>query len=234
MNYRKVNYTEINIIKEVKLLVIKSFVFNLFSENTYVVWDEGSGESTIIDPGCSNDREEKILENYIDANNLKVKYLINTHCHIDHIIGCAFVKGKFNPAYFIPEKDLFLMEGAEQQANAFNLTLNPLPEPDEYLTEDLHLNLGKSKMSFLFTPGHTPGEFCVNFPAQAFCITGDVLFKNSIGRTDLWGGDYEMLLDSIKTKLLTLPDNVLIYPGHGESSKIELEKRDNPFIKEIR
>lgn len=215
------------------MLVIKSFIFNLFSENTYVIWDESTRESAIIDPGCSNNVEEKILGNYIDENNLEVKYLINTHCHVDHVLGCEFVKNKFGPIYYIPEKDLFLFEGAVLQANTFNLTLNPLPKPDEYLSEDLHLNLGKSKMSFLCTPGHTPGEFCIYFPTEAFCITGDVLFKNSIGRTDLWGGDYDTLLNSIKTKLLTLPENVLIYPGHGESSKIGLEKSDNPFLNEL-
>ena len=215
------------------MLVIKSFVFNLFSENTFIVWDEGSKESAVIDPGCSNENEEEKLEKYIVENGLNIKYLINTHCHIDHVLGCTFVKDRFSPKYYIPEKDLFLLESANLQASAFNLKINKKPKPDLYLTEDTRLSLGRSQMSFLFTPGHTPGEYCIYFPVEAFCITGDVLFKNSIGRTDLWGGDYDTLLDSIHTKLFSLPDNVIIYPGHGESSKIGLEKSENPFLHEL-
>ena len=215
------------------MIVIKSFTFNLFSENTYIVWDELTKESAIIDPGCSIISEEEKLSNYISEHNLQAKYLINTHCHIDHILGCKFVKEKYNPVFFIPEKDLFLLERAEVQASAFGLNIEKLPIPDKYLSEDLQLKLGRSRVSFLFTPGHTPGEFCIYFKGEAFCITGDVLFKNSIGRTDLWGGDYDTLIHSIKTKLFSLPNNVTIYPGHGENSKIGLEKSENPFLNEL-
>ncbi|MCL5028838.1 MAG: MBL fold metallo-hydrolase [Bacteroidetes bacterium] len=215
------------------MLVVKSFTFNLFSENTFIVWDELTKESVIIDPGCSNSSEEEKLTNYISEHKLEVKYSINTHCHIDHILGCKFVKEKFNPVYFVPEKDLFLLQRAEVQASAFGLNIDKLPEPDKFLSENLHLNLGRSIISFLFTPGHTPGEFCIYFEREAFCITGDVLFKNSIGRTDLWGGDYDTLIQSIKTKLFSLPENVTIYPGHGENSKIGLEKNENPFLYEL-
>ncbi len=215
------------------MIVIKSFTFNLFSEITYVVWDELTKESAIIDPGCSNISEEEKLSNYISEHNLEVKYLINTHCHIDHILGCNFVKEKYNPIYFIPERDLFLLDRAEIQASAFGLEIKKLPKPDNYLSEELQLQLGRSIITFLYTPGHTPGEFCIYFEREAFCITGDVLFKNSIGRTDLWGGDYNTLIQSIKTKLFSLPENVTIYPGHGESSKIGLEKNENPFLHEF-
>ena len=215
------------------MLVIKTFTFNLFSENTFIIWDESSKECIIVDPGCSNQHEDEKLEKYIVENDLSVKYLINTHCHIDHILGCKFVKEKYNPVFFIPEKDLFLLERAEVQASAFGLNIEKLPIPDKYLSEDLQLKLGRSRVSFLFTPGHTPGEFCIYFKGEAFCITGDVLFKNSIGRTDLWGGDYDTLIHSIKTKLFSLPNNVTIYPGHGENSKIGLEKSENPFLHEL-
>lgn len=215
------------------MLVVKPFVFNLFSENTFVIWDESSKESAVIDPGCSNPDEENKLESYVTENGLNVKFLINTHCHIDHILGCAFIKGKFNAKFYIPEKDLFLLESAGLQASAFNISIGNMPKPDYFLSESTRLMLGRSQISFLYTPGHTPGEYCVYFPAEAFCITGDVLFKNSIGRTDLWGGDYDTLLDSIHAKLFSLPDNVVIYPGHGESSKIGLEKSENPFLKEL-
>ncbi len=215
------------------MLVIKSFAFNIFSENTFIVWDELTKESVVIDPGCSNQSEEEKLTDYLSEHNLEVKYLINTHCHIDHILGCKFIKEKFNTIYYAPEKDLSLLERAEVQAAAFGLTIDKIPKPDKFLSEDLQLNLGRSRMSFLFTPGHTPGEYCIYFEKEAFCITGDVLFKNSIGRTDLWGGDYDTLIHSIKTKLFSLPDNVTIYPGHGENSKIILEKNGNPFLYEL-
>jgi glyoxylase-like metal-dependent hydrolase (beta-lactamase superfamily II) len=215
------------------MLVVKSFVYNMFSENTFVIWDEASKESAIIDPGCSTEDEEQKLDKYVSENKLIVKYLINTHCHIDHILGCKFVKEKYNPDFYAPEKDLPFIKRAEVQAAAFGLDIDNPPLPDKFLSEDLSLNLGKSILYFLFTPGHTTGEYCIYFKKEAICVTGDVLFKNSIGRTDLWGGDYNTLISSIEHKLFTLPDNVIIYPGHGESSKIGVEKRENPFLNEL-
>ena len=212
------------------MLKIKIFTFNLFSENTFVLWDDETKEAAIIDPGTSSVEEEKILSNFISDEIIFVKYLINTHCHIDHILGCKFVKKKYKPVYFAPEKDLPLLEHAQQQALMFNISLDDPPKPDEFITEQLELFLGKVKMNFLFTPGHTPGEFCIYFEEEKICIVGDVLFKESIGRTDLWGGDYNTLLKSIETKLLTLPDDVVIYSGHGESSTIGYEKQNNPFL----
>ncbi len=214
------------------MLVVKKFVFNTFSVNTYIIWDESSKECLIIDPGCSGANEEQKLKSYIIENHLHVLYLLNTHCHIDHIMGCNFVKDQFEPLYLIPEKDIDLLDHAMDQASAFGLEIKHPPLPDVLISENTQLNLGSSPVAFLFTPGHTSGEYCFYFSKEAFCITGDVLFKNSIGRTDLWGGDYDTLINSIKTKLFSLPNNVLIYPGHGESSKIELEKRENPFLHE--
>jgi len=212
------------------MLKIKIFIFNLFSENTFVIWDDETKEASVIDPGTSSKEEENILSTFISNEKLRVKYLINTHCHIDHILGCNYVKDKYNPIYYAPEKDLPLLEHAQQQAFMFNISLEDPPKPDEFITEQLELFLGKVKMNFLFTPGHTPGEFCIYFEEEKICVVGDVLFKESIGRTDLWGGDYNTLLKSIETKLLTLPDDVLIYSGHGDSSTIGYEKQNNPFL----
>ena len=212
------------------MLKIKIFTFNSFSENTFVIWDDDTKETAVIDPGTSSAEEEKILSNFISNEKLFVKYLINTHCHIDHILGCKYVKENFKPVYLAPEKDLPLLEHAQQQASMFNISLEGPPMPDEFITEQLELFLGKIKMNFLFTPGHTPGEFCIYFEEGKICIVGDVLFKESIGRTDLWGGDYNTLLKSIEAKLLTLPDDVVIYPGHGDGSTIGYEKQNNPFL----
>ena len=216
------------------MLVVKKFIFNVFSVNTYIIWDESSKECMIIDPGCSDTDEEQRLRRYLDDNRLHVLYLLNTHCHIDHVMGCNFVKDQYEARYYIPEKDIDLLDHASVQADAFGIEIKRPPLPDVLITEDTRLILGNSPVTFLFTPGHTAGEYCFYLSKESICITGDVLFKNSIGRTDLWGGDYDTLISSVKTKLFPLPDNVMIYPGHGEASKIGLEKRDNPFLHEVK
>ena len=214
------------------MLVVKKFVFNPFSVNTYLIWDESSKECLIIDPGCSSANEEQQLKSYITDNHLRVLYMLNTHCHIDHIMGCNFINDQYEPEYYIPEKDIDLLSHAQTQASAFGLEIKRPPLPDILISENTQLKIGNSPVTFLFTPGHTAGEYCFYFKKQAICVTGDVLFRSSIGRTDLWGGDYDTLITSIRTQLFTLPDNVLIYPGHGDSSKIGLEKTDNPFLHE--
>jgi hydroxyacylglutathione hydrolase len=212
------------------LIQIQKFTFNLFSENTFILWDDESKECAIVDPGCSDADEEKELESFIIQNDLKAKFLINTHCHIDHILGCEFVKQKFNPIYYASEKDIPLLQNAKMQASFVGMDFSISLRPDELLAEEKKLHLGKSELLFLFTPGHTPGEFCISIPDIKTCLTGDVLFFDSIGRTDLWGGNYETLIKSINEKLLTLPDETKIYPGHGESSFIGREKKFNPFL----
>ncbi len=212
------------------MIQIQKFTFNLFSENTFVLWDDESKECAIVDPGCSDSSEEQILENFINDGNFKVKYLINTHCHIDHILGCEFVKNKFNPIYLAPELDIPLIQNAKMQASYVGMDFSISLLPDELLSEDKNLVLGDLELTFLFTPGHTPGEFCIYIPNIKTCITGDVLFFDSIGRTDLWGGNYDVLIKSINEKLLSLPDETIIYPGHGESSTIGREKKLNPFL----
>ncbi|MDP2303629.1 MAG: MBL fold metallo-hydrolase [Ignavibacteria bacterium] len=213
------------------MIKIKSFVFSPFSENTYIVWDEESRETAIIDPGTLENYEVEELTNFVRHNNLQVKYLINTHCHLDHIFGNSKIKQIYNPKFYAPELDIPLLQNATKQGSQFGIKFDDSPLPDEYISEELYLSLGIGGFTFLFTPGHTPGEYCIYFKEEKFCITGDVLFLESIGRTDLWGGDYERLIESIKTKLFTLPDETIIYPGHGETSTIGYEKKFNPFLK---
>lgn len=215
------------------MLQIKSFEYNPFNENTYLVWNNETLESAVIDPGCYDDYERNELSQFITQNNLKIKYLINTHCHIDHIFGVNFIKKTFNPIYFIPEADLPLHKNASRQAEVFGFRLDNLTEPDKFLSESEILKLGNDELKPLFTPGHTPGEFCLYSEKNKLCITGDVLFHQSIGRTDLWGGDYDTLIASIKSKLLTLPDDTKIFPGHGIESTIGIEKNKNPFLLNI-
>jgi len=212
------------------MIRIKNFVFNYFAENTILLWDEETKKSAVVDPGMSNTEEEKVFDEYLIENNLQLIYLINTHCHIDHILGCNYIKTKYSPDYYVPEKDLILLKNSSTQAEVFGLNLDNPPKPDKFISEETDLSLGNSKLIFLFTPGHTPGEFCIYLKEEKICVTGDVLFKEGIGRTDLWGGDYDTLINSIETKLFSLPEDVEIYPGHGESSTIGYEKQNNPFL----
>lgn len=212
------------------MLLIKSFEFNPFNENTYLIWNDETKETAVIDPGCYDDYEKDELLSFISNNKLNIKYLLNTHCHIDHILGVNFIKEKFNPVYLIPENDLPLHKNAVNQGAMFGFSLEELVRPDDFISEEKNILLGDEYLTPLFTPGHTPGEFCFYSPKNKICITGDVLFHQSIGRTDLWGGDYDTLISSIQNKLLNLPDDTKIYPGHGIQSTIGIEKVQNPFL----
>ena len=213
------------------MLKLHKFTFNPFQENTYLIWDDQTKKATVIDPGCSNEIEEHEIETFISDNSLNIKYLINTHCHIDHVLGNKFIKDKYNCKFYAPELDIPLLENVVEQAKMFGIQINPSPLPDHYINEDLKLMIGNSEANFLFTPGHTPGEYCIIFEKENICISGDVLFLEGIGRTDLWGGDYETLLRSIRDKLFILSDEFEVYPGHGDKTTIGYEKSHNPFLK---
>jgi len=213
------------------MLNIQRFVFSPFYENTYLIWDESTKYAAIIDPGCNDDKERSTLNKFIKKELLQIKYLVNTHCHIDHIFGNAYVKEKYNPTFLAPEKDLFMLDLMIDAAKNYGVEFTPSPKPDNLIDETEPFILGESIGKFIFTPGHTPGEYCLYFEKEKICFTGDILFRRSIGRTDLWGGDYETLLDSIRTKLFVLPGETIIYSGHESQSTIEDEKENNPFFK---
>ncbi len=212
------------------MIKLQKFTFNPFQENTFILWDETTLEAAIIDPGCISADEENTLSNFISLEKLNVKHLINTHCHIDHVLGNAFVKEKYGCKFYAPELDVPLLEKVIEQGKMFGMEVIQSPNPDEFITEDLILKLGELKIQFIFTPGHTPGEYCIYFESEKICISGDVLFKEGIGRTDLWGGDYQTLITSIQEKLFVLPDEVKVYPGHGDATTIGHEKSHNPFL----
>ncbi len=213
------------------MIHIETFIFNPFSENTYVLFDVETKESCIIDPGCYEEFEKQELNEFILNNHLKVKYLFNTHGHIDHVLGNNYIKSIYNPEFYFPHGDIFLLDLLEMQASSFNIKLEHFTNPDKYFTEELELSLGNIKLNFIHTPGHTPGEYCIYLPQEKVCFTGDVLFNESIGRTDLWQGNYKDLFSSILNKLYSLPNNTIIYPGHGDTSTIQHEKKHNPFVK---
>jgi len=213
------------------MIEIKRFVFSPFSENTFVVWEKESKSAAVIDPGCYSSKEENQLKNFISDEQLIIKYLFNTHCHLDHIFGNNFVLKEYDPEYYTPQLDEPLLLNAPMQARAFGVEMPAVKPARNFLSEEKSLFLGSREIKFLFTPGHSPGEFSIYFPDDSLCFTGDVLFQNSIGRTDLFGGNYQTLLNSIQTKLFTLPDETVIYPGHGGKSTIGHEKKCNPFFK---
>ncbi len=212
------------------MLKLQRFVFNPFYENTYLIWDGKSKDTAIIDPGCYNDSERRAVDDFIDEYGLNLKYAVNTHCHIDHIFGNAYFKSKYNCELLVPADDAFLLEVMINAAKEYQVEFTPSPKPDRLLHDGDSLNLGTSTGKFILTAGHSPGEVCLYFEQEKICFTGDVLFKQSIGRTDLWGGSTAALMCSISTKLLTLPDDVVIYPGHESSSTIGYEKKFNPFL----
>lgn len=209
---------------------IEKFTFNIFSVNTYLLWNSDSKTGCVIDPGCSNMDEENMLSTFIENNEIRIKYLINTHCHIDHILGNDFIKEKYNSVFLAPEKEVFLIDMMDEQAGLFGIDYKLSPNPDNFINTGYELDLDGIENKFLFTPGHSPGEYSVYFPNDKICICGDVIFKEGIGRYDLWGADYNDLINSINTEILSLPDETVLYPGHGPETTVGYEKQNNPFL----
>ena len=205
-----------------------SFTFGPFSENTYVLSNE-HGECIIFDPGMYQSSEEQELERYLAASKLKPVLLINTHCHINHIMGNTYYE-KYGLCLQAHALEKQVLDMGTTSATLYGLNYNPSVPISEYLTENDSIVLGEDKLKILFTPGHSPGSLSFYSAKQNFVISGDVLFRNSIGRTDLPGGDYDTLINSIKTKLLTLPGDTTVYSGHGPSTTIEFEAASNPFL----
>lgn len=211
------------------MLQIKKFVFNAFQVNTYVLYDE-SLECVIIDAACSSVEEEQELANFISLQKLKPVMLLCTHAHIDHVLGNAFVKETYKLELAAHADSEPYLHNATDYAVHFGLRLEEVVKPGIFLTENQELSFGNSKLKVLETPGHAEGSLCFYNGQNHFLIAGDVLFYGSIGRTDLPGGDYEVLKNSIWQKLFVLPDETVVYPGHGPETTIGNEKVSNPFV----
>ena len=209
---------------------IKTFTFNPFSENTFIVYDD-TKECIIIDPGCYEKNERKELEKYISDNNLKPIMLINTHCHIDHVFGNQFVCKRWGLDLQINKLDLDILKNNVELAQLYgfeNYEISPMPK--KFLNENDKINFGNSTLTIILTPGHSPGHISLYSSKEKIIISGDVLFNNGIGRTDLPGGNYDTLIKSIKEKLLVLEDETIVFCGHGPSTTIRKEKLNNPFL----
>lgn len=211
------------------MIQVHYFTFNGFQENTYVLFDE-TKECVIIDPGCYSTEEQQALKNYIESNGLKPVLLLNTHCHIDHVLGNNFVHQTYNIDLAMHEKDLPTLHATPEYGHLYGFTIDPSPEPAQLLQEGDVVSFGNSKLEVLFTPGHSAGHVVFVARKERFIINGDVLFQGSIGRTDLPGGDFDTLITSIKTKLFSLGDDFRVYTGHGPYTTIGNEKTHNPFL----
>lgn len=206
------------------------FTFNPFQENTYVVFDE-TKECAIIDPGCYEAHERIELAKFLQENNLNPVRLLNTHCHIDHVFGNAFIHNTFGLDLEIHSGELPVLEAVPQISKFYGVPMGePSPKPGRFIEEGETISFGNVKMEAILTPGHSPASLSFFIKEDGLLIAGDVLFKESIGRTDLPGGDYDTLIASIKDKLLPLGDDVKVFPGHGSSTTIGYERRNNPFL----
>ena len=210
------------------MIQIKEFTFNPFMENTYVLFDE-TKEALIVDPGCYDQREQKELLDFVATENLTIKYVINTHGHIDHVLGNYFTKTHFGVDLLIGEADKDTLKSVEAYAANYGFQAYQPAEPDKLLSVNDTVEFGNSKLNILFVPGHAPGHIAFYPADKSFIIGGDVLFEGSIGRTDLPGGDFDTLINSIHTEFFKFPDDTVVYPGHGGSTTIGAEKVANPF-----
>ena len=211
------------------MATVQSFVNNPYQENTYLLFDE-TGDCVIIDPGMYTAAEQNAVTNFIKDNNLKPVLLLNTHCHIDHVLGNKFVFDQYGlkPQFHKGESDT--LAAVVAYAPSMGFRYEPSPLPDVYLPETGTVKFGNSQLELIFAPGHSPAHLCFYDKAANILIGGDVLFRNSIGRTDLPGGDFSTLVKNIEEKLFALPDDCTVYPGHGPETNIGFEKETNPYL----
>jgi hydroxyacylglutathione hydrolase len=213
---------------EIYMVQVQSFVFNPLQENTYVLYDD-TKSCVIIDPGCYEAAEKKALEEFILDQGLTVSMLLNTHGHVDHVLGNAFVQERFKTKLYIHPKDEQTFKSTKVFAPMYGFYQYDEATIDGYLSETQPVTFGNQSLQVIFVPGHAPGHVAFYSEASKVLIGGDVLFYNSIGRSDLPGGNHDTLIDSIHQKFFTLPDDVTVYPGHGPETTIGFEKQTNPF-----
>lgn len=226
-----VTQLSVNVKKNIKMK-IKVFEFNLIAVNTYILYDK-TGECVIVDPACYYPDEQRALIKYINDKNLVVKHVLNTHLHFDHVFGANFIESQFHVKMEAHKADEFLIESMNDQLAMFGFKPNDdyVPTINKYLNEDDVIEFGNQKLSIIHVPGHSPGSIVFYNKEEHFIVSGDVLFNGSIGRTDLLQSSHKDLIEGIKTKLFTLPDKTIVYPGHGPATTIGKEKKSNPFFK---
>jgi glyoxylase-like metal-dependent hydrolase (beta-lactamase superfamily II) len=212
------------------MLQIQGFVFNFASENTYILYNENKN-AWIIDPGNMNEQETKAIENFITENGLKVEKILLTHAHIDHVLGLQWAFDTYKAPVTMHQDDKEVLDMLQASGMRFGFQINPVNVEIEYVNEGDELEFDGEKFKIYHVPGHSPGSVVYHNDNQKFIISGDVLFEGSIGRTDLYKGNHEQLINGIKTKLFILDDETQVFSGHGNPTKIGFEKEYNPFFK---
>ena len=208
---------------------ISLFIVNLFQENTYLLFDE-TKQAIVIDPGLQTPEEKDSFISVVKKNNLELKGIYATHCHIDHILGVNFLKKEFSIPLYANEKEEYNIERLDEVAELYGFYVGDKIKIDENLKDGDEIIFGNNRLKVIETPGHTTGHLSFFSPEDNFVLVGDVIFKDTIGRTDLPGGDLDILMNSIFTKILPLGDDVVIYPGHGSHTTVGMERKDNPFL----
>ena len=211
------------------MLNVKIFQFNPLQENTYLIFNEEQ-HCMVVDPGCYSDQERQQLLQFVASKGLRPVLLVNTHCHLDHVFGNMFIHEQFGLELHIHEGEQKVLEMAPTSGLMWNLPFDNYQGKLHFIDESLPLQLGNDRLEILFTPGHSPASISFYSQKDDLLIAGDVLFRESVGRTDLPGGNPDILAQSIRTKLYTLPNETIVYPGHGIPTTIGHEKHHNPFI----
>lgn len=210
---------------------IKRFEFNMFPVNCYVIWDE-TKEAAVIDPGCFYDEEKQKLKDFILRSGLTIKHVLNTHLHLDHIFGNPFMLEEFGLSAEANKADEFWLERAPQQSRSFGFQLKEDPVPlGKYLCDGDIIGFGNTTLEAIHVPGHSPGSLVYYWKDNNCMFSGDVLFQGSIGRADLAGGNFDDLRENICSRLFVLPNETVVYPGHGSPTTIGVEKAENPFFR---
>ena len=212
------------------MLHVHSFTFSPIQENTYVIYNQHRN-AILVDPGCYFTAEQETLQSFLSVNGLKLIQLINTHCHLDHVFGNKFIAETYGLTLQLHENEKVVLSFAPTSGLKYNMPFDNYAGEFIVLKEGDTIELGDDKLEILETPGHSPGSICFYCRKQNFVIGGDVLFQRSIGRTDLPGGDHQTLLSSIRQKLFVLPNETVVYNGHGNSTTIGEEKLYNPYLK---
>ncbi len=211
------------------MFTVKAFTFSPIQENTYLLYNE-KGNALIIDPGCYFEEEREELSTFLQQNKLKPQLLLNTHCHLDHVFGNKWIHETYGLLLHIHPNEKQVLDFAPASGLMWNMPFDNYNAELNYFKEGEEIILDDDRLKILFAPGHSPGHVCFYCQEQGFVIGGDVLFRQSIGRTDLPGGNFETLISSIKTQLFTLPDETIVYSGHGPATTVGYEKKHNPFL----
>lgn len=210
-------------------LSIKTLVYNAFQVNTHVISSE-SGDCLIVDPACYSTAEQEHFAKYIEENSLSVRYVINTHCHVDHVLGNGFIYDRYGIKPMIHKEGLIFFDNLVAHANTFGFEVDEVIYPEAFLEDGDTLTLSDNIMKVAYTPGHADGSICIINEADRWVIVGDLLFYMSIGRTDLPTGNLERLLHSVRSKIFIYDDDYRIYPGHGHPTTIGFERKNNPYL----